>query len=182
MLLFQERKQILIFAAAVAIVGGFVLLRYLPLRKARDAIASRRAAAESIIRKARGQQKQIPALAKQLADLQKKVENFEENVPSHRGLGVFLQQIAGLMSKHNLGNQLIEPGKETETGELRCIPVNIRCRGRLSQIFEFYKSLRDLERAIRIGQVELTNQSDFSGEVGMETKATIYYRAEAERG
>jgi hypothetical protein len=51
----------------------------------------------------------------------------------------------------------------------------MQCKGRLTQIFEFYKQLQKLDRLVRIEQVKLVNDSSFEGEVSMETKLVIYY-------
>jgi Tfp pilus assembly protein PilO len=55
-------------------------------------------------------------------------------------------------------------------------------KGRLKQIFEFFGRLQSLDRLVRIEQVKLVNDRDFSGEVSMQTKAVIYYRTEAGQG
>jgi hypothetical protein len=152
-MVFRERKQIAICVTAAVMIAGFVLFRYLPLQRRIKAIKGKRAA---VI--------------------------YERQVPRERALGVFLQEIAGLMNEHNLREQLVQPGKEIEAGELNCIPVDMQCKGRLEQIFEFYKSLQKLNRLARIEQVKLVNDRDFAGEVSMQTKAIIYYRSVTEQG
>ena len=79
------------------------------------------------------------------------------------------------MNEHNLRDHQIQPGNEINDDDLNGIPVNVKCKGRLAQMFEFYKSLQRLDRLVRIEQVELLNESDFSGEVSMQTKVLIYY-------
>lgn len=178
----RERQQIAIFVIAGAMISGFVLFRYLPLQKKIKAAEQTRAAQTLDIAKASSQSGQVPALKGQLQKLQRTVGNYEANIPEQRALGAFLQQIANLMNENNLREQLIRPGKEVEAEELNCIPVSIQCKGSLKQIFEFFKSLQVLDRLVRIEQIKLVNDSDFSGEVGMQTEAVIYYRAETEQG
>ncbi len=177
--LFRERQQTVICIVAGAMVGGFVLFRYLPLQKRIKAVEQRRAEQALVIAKASAESEQLPALEERLLKLRSTVGNYGRQVPEDRNLGGFLHGIADLMNKHNLREQLIQPGKETEAAELNCIPVNVQCRGRLKRIFEFYKSLQGLDRLVRIEQVKLTNDSDFTGEVKVQTKAVIYYRAQA---
>ena len=179
---FRERQQIAIFVIAGAMVSGFVLFRYLPLQKRIKAVEQARAAQTLAIAKASAESRQVPALKGQLLKLQRTVGNYEVNVPRQRTLGVFLHRIANLMNENNLREQLIRPGKEVEAEELNCIPVSMQCKGGLKQIFAFFKSLQVLDRLVRIEQIKLVNDSDFSGEVGMQTEAVIYYRAETEQG
>jgi Tfp pilus assembly protein PilO len=81
------------------------------------------------------------------------------------------------MNEHDLKEQVITPGAEVEAERFRCIPVSMQCKGKLSQIFKFYHQLQALDRLVRIEQVRLSNDSGYDGQVSMETKAVIYYRA-----
>jgi len=179
---FRERQRATVFVAAAAIVAGFMLFRYLPLRKKMNAIEKIRTEQVLAIAKTSAQSKQLPTLKAQLQQLQRDVGDYEINIPAKRKLGEFLQQIATLMNEHNLKEQLVQPGKETEADEFNCIPVNMQCKGRLNQIYEFYKRVQELDRLVRIEQVDLTNDRSFGGDVSMKTKAIIYYRPIGKQG
>ena len=90
--------------------------------------------------------------------------------------------VGSKMSDTKLSEQFIEHGTETQAGVLNCIPVNMRCKGKLTQLFEFHRALQRLDRSVRIEQVELVNEADFGGEVSMQTKAFIYYESADEQG
>ena len=115
-------------------------------------------------------------------ELQRELENYEANIPRQRDLGAFLHRIADLMNEHNLSDQVIEPHKEVKSEKLHCIPVNMRCKGKLAQISEFYRRLQGLDRLVRIEQVKLTNDSDYNGQVSTEARTVIYYRAKVGQG
>jgi len=166
----------MICVVAGLFVADFIWFGYLPLQRRLTALNRAKAAQDRLIVKATLQRQQLPVLEEQLQQLQTLVADFEANVPTQRSLGVFLQQIANLMSEHNLSEQVVTPGKEIKADGLSCIPVGMQCTGRLVQIFEFYKRLQGLDRLVRIEQVRLTNDTDFSGQVSMQTKAFIYYR------
>lgn len=178
----REKKQIVIFAVAVAMVAGFVLFRYLPLQKKRKALEKAKAAQTTALAKTSARQNQMPQLKKQLLEMQNIVGNYQKNIPEQRDLGKFLHKIADLMNTQNLTEQVVQPGDEIEAGKLNCIPVNMQCKGKLEQIFEFYKQLQGLDRLVRIEQMELGNENDFSGTVSMQTKAVVYYRPQPKRG
>jgi len=161
-------------------VADFVLFGYLPLKNRLKAIKQAGTAQNSVIAKAATQRERLPAIRQQLQGLQRVVADFEVNVPAQKSIGVFLQQIANLMSQYNLSEQVVAPGKEIKGGGLNCIPVDVQCKGKLAQIFEFYKRLQGLDRLVRIEQVSLTNDTDFSGQVSMQTMAVIYYRPQGE--
>ncbi len=180
--MFRERQQIVLCIIAGAMVGGFVLFRYLPLQERAKAVESRFIETQAAIAKASAESKQLPVLKEQLLKLQMAVGNYEANIPAQRALGVFLHRMADLMNEQNLKEQVIQSGEEIKADVLNCIPLNMECKGKLTQIFEFYKSLQGLDRLVRIEQVKLVNGSDFGGEVSVQTKAIIYYRSEAGDG
>ena len=175
-MLFRERQQLTICIVAVVIIGGFVFFRYLPIRRRIKAIRQTKSTQTLTVVKGSADSKQLQLLKEQLLELQKELENYESNIPEQRALGEFLQGIADVMNEHNLTEQVIEPGNEVRAEKLNCIPVNIQCKGKLAQIFDFFRRLQVLDRLVRIEQVKLSNDSDFSGEVSMEAKAVIYYR------
>jgi len=180
--LFLERKQIAICVVAGAVVAVFVLFSYLPLRQRVKTVELTKTAQTLAISKASMERVKLSAIKEQLLKLKRTVENYKVSIPAKRDLGLFLQQIAELMSKHNLKEQVIAPGKKIVVKELSCIPVDMQCKGTLAQVFEFHKQMQRLDRLIRIEQVKLANDSDFSGEVSMQTKVVIYYRPQSEQG
>jgi Tfp pilus assembly protein PilO len=160
------------------LVADFILFGYLPLYKTKKAIKQTKAALNLAIIRGKESSRQLPVLTNQLHQLQTMVSSYELNIPPERDLGVFLQQIANLMNELNLSEQVVAPGAEIIAKGLNCIPINMQCKGRLAQIFEFYKRLQKLERLVRLEQVKLVNDRNFTGEVTMENKAVIYYRPE----
>jgi Tfp pilus assembly protein PilO len=181
--LFRERQQILICVAAVAIVGGFVLFRYLPLHRRLQAIEQRQTAQKLALAKAETEKQQLPVLTEQLRETQEKIGDYDAKIPRERNhLGVFLQQVTNLMNEHDLRENVIQPGQEIKADGLKCIPVDMRCKGRMDRIFEFYKRMQGLNRLVRIEHIKLENDTSFSGEVSMQTKAVVYYRMEPDQG
>lgn len=171
-----------IFIAAATMVCGFVLLRFLPLKREAKFLKESYASQMLAISKASAESQQIPALREQLQRLKATVGSYERQIPSQRELGEFLQKIANLMDEHNLKGQMVQPGSEIKAEELNCIPISMQCRGKLPQMFEFYKQLQGLDRLVRIEHVKLVNDDDFSGDVIMQTNAVIYYRGEVSQG
>lgn len=176
---FKERQQTVICVLTCTIAGGFLLFRYLPLREKAEAVEQIRASQKIALIKESAQIRQLPAFKEQLLKLQAEVENYEANVPAQRDLGVFLSRVAGMMNEHNLKEQVVAPGREIKADGLNCIPIDMQCKGRLAQIFEFYKQLQGFDRLVRIEKIELVNDDDFGGEVSMQTKMVIYYRPKA---
>jgi len=176
---FEGKKQIIILAVSAAVLVVFALLQYFPMRRRMQASKQSAMAQKAALDESALAHQRLPELRSQFIKLQGQVGNFDARIPEGRNIGDFLQQIAGIMSDHELRRPLIEPGDEivqkVKHEELICIPVTIRCQGRLEQIFEFSKSLQSMDRLIRIEQIELKNDNNYSGRVDMMAKAVIYY-------
>ena len=142
------------------------------------AVENARVEQNLIVAKGISDSEQLPVFTEQLHKLRDKLDNYETNIPQKRDLGVFLKNIAELMDEHNLKDQAIQPLEETRINELICIPVSMGCKGNLTEIFDFYKQLQQMDRQIRIKQVKLKNEKDFSGEIKMDTEIVIYYRTQ----
>jgi Tfp pilus assembly protein PilO len=176
-MLFRERQQIMICVMAGVAVCLFLLFWYLPLHKQMKAVRQAKAEQTLMISKGAADSRQLPLMEEHLHELQKRLGNYEANIPDQNTFGGFLGRIADLMNQNNLKEQEITPGEVIKTDKFNCIPVNISCKGKLTQIFKLYQQLQALDRLIRIERVKLSNDSDYKGQVSMETKAVIYYRA-----
>lgn len=154
----------------------FMLFVYLPLHKRMKAVRQTKASQRLVIAKGAADSRQIPLLKKQLLEMRNELGNFKANIPEKNTFGEFLGSVTDLMNENNLKEQEVTPGREVKAEKFNCIPVNIRCKGELVQIFELYRQLQALDRLVRIEQVKLSNDSNYNGQVSMETKAIIYYR------
>ncbi len=177
MMFLRERQQVMICGMAGVVVCVFMLFWYLPLHKKIKTIRQTRAAQSLAIAKGAADSRQLHLMKEQLLELQTVLANYEANIPDKNTFGGFLGGIADLMNENNLKEQEITPGEEIKADKFNCIPVTMRCKGELVQIFKLYRQLQTLDRLVRIEQVRLSNDREFSGQVSMETKAFIYYRA-----
>lgn len=177
-----EKQQLGIFITFAVMIVVFVIRQYLPLRNSARAVEQVKAALLSAGTKTDLQVRNLPILRTQLKELQAKVGNYDVQIPDDRGLGAFLQEIAAVMNKHNLSEQVVQPENEIKIDGLTCIPVRMQCKGTTLQLFEFFKSLGTVERLMRIEQVQMKNASDLSGLVTMAAKVNIYYREPKQRG
>jgi Tfp pilus assembly protein PilO len=113
---------------------------------------------------------------KEIEEIKGRVGDFDAEIPVGRSHGLFLQNLTSVMQKQGLSELAVQPGTETETDDLSRIPVNIRCKGRLIQIFKFFKALESFERIIQIEEVALATNEKFDGNVTMQAKVNIFYR------
>lgn len=171
-----ERKQLVMSVAVVTLAAAFVLFQYLPLSKKAKSLEATNANLLVENAEADAHTAILPQLYKDIERIKGEVGDFDAKIPVGRSHGLFLQELTSVMQKRGLGELVVQPGKETETPDLSEIPVHIRCRGRLVQIFKFFKALEAFERIIQIEEVGLTADDTFSGMVTMQAKVNIFYR------
>ncbi len=178
---FRERKQTVAIVTAVVLLCVFVFLWFLPLRDKAKLMKQQQSQQQVVISSANNKAMQLPSINETLDELKTKVSGYDLKMPAQADLGQFLGRIAGLMDEHQLTEQMIEPQQEIQTEKLNCIPVTMKCKGRLGQVRAFYQSLQSLDRAVRIEKFKLSNDRELTGVVTMETEAVIYHRAGAEQ-
>ena len=171
-----EKQQLIILALTIMIIAGFGAMWYFPLIRKSFDIEKAKALHSAETAKAQGQAMNLHSLRKQQQDLREKTKNYDIKIPKNRDFAALWKQMADLMNRLNLKDQIIQPGAEISGDELNCIPINIMCTGRMSQLFELFNAMNKFDRMIIIEHVQLLNDKDFSGQIKLDVKANVYYR------
>ena len=169
-------------AIGLLFVVDFVFYGYMPSHRRLQNLARARNQRELAATTARAQAESLPTLEQRHKETIRMVQRYEDYVPTESALGVFLGQIADIMTQYQLTDQEVKPGSETTAHELNCIPVRMNCTGTLDALFGFFCDLQNLHRLVRIEKIVLTNDNRFTGVVSMETDAVIFYRPQAASG
>lgn len=171
-----EKQQLVIVGVIIIMLTGFTFFQYLPVKSKANTVRQRRDTLLNSNQAMIMRIQQLPVLYKQLEDMRKSVKNYDIEIPRGREHGLFLQQIADVMSRLGLTEQRITPGLEYDKGKLICIPIDIQCRGKFGAIFELFKEFDKFDRFVQVEQVNLSNTSDYNGSLLMRAKVNIYYR------
>lgn len=173
-----EKKQLVIFSGIAVVAVLFAMLGYYPLTRA--------------LNKSRGQEKQFKSmrdqtycdamgmsnLAKKNEELKNEVGNYNSKIPLEREFATFWNEMTRIMNTRELSERLVEPLSEVEGKTLNCIPLNIECRGRLSQLHGFLRDIEAMERIVRFEAIRFENDKDYSGDLKLIATAKIFYRNE----
>jgi Tfp pilus assembly protein PilO len=153
----------------------------MPSQKRLQSLRQARAQQQRTIQTAAAQAAQLPALRLRLRDVEATAERYDRCVPAEGMLGVFLQQIAGIMTEHHLADQVVIPGNERQTDSVNNIPIHMTGTGRLPDVFDFFTDLQALDRLVRIEKVVLKNDGALRGRANMEVEAVIFYQSSKQR-
>jgi len=174
-----KNQQLLIIIGAVVMIGGFGLLRYFPLARKHRLIKAERVDYHQGNELIKQQARQLPILNAKMDMTLKKVGKFSDNVPSSRKFALLCDEIAEVMKRHNLTEQLIEPSSEVVGEKITCIPISIQCVGELDEIFAFFKSIESFDRLIRVENLEMKKKTN-EDLITMRASAKVYYRPDAD--
>jgi Tfp pilus assembly protein PilO len=162
-------------------LSDFVLCGYLPSHQRLTSLLQAREHQQSMIRMAAAQGAELPNLRTRLRDTEAIVDRYEACVPADKALAAFLQRITAVMAEHALSDPVVLPGKEQETGDLGCIPIEMTCEGALTNLFDFFNTVRTLDRMVRIESVTLENDGEFTGMLTMRAQACIFYQLKSSK-
>jgi Tfp pilus assembly protein PilO len=177
--LVKSRTQLSIYVVGGMLVADFVLFGYWPSRQRLEILQQTRAQQKSALVLAEVHRPQLASLQSQLARCEEDLAAYRGRIPVQRELGSFLQQVSDLMTQHHLKEQAIVPGEEAAIGGLIMVPVTVRCRGPLTDLFGFHRELASIGRLARLEKAQFTNDPDLGGYVRMEARMAIFYRPEA---
>ncbi|MFA5293209.1 MAG: type 4a pilus biogenesis protein PilO [Phycisphaerae bacterium] len=173
-----KNKQFVMSIAVVTLAVAFVFLQYLPLSKKAKSLSTANAQLIADNTAINARVDVLPQLYVQIEEMKQQIGNFDAKIPLGRSHGTFLQKLAEVMQQHGLTELVIQPGSEIETPSLSGIPVNIRCSGKLVQIFRFFKAMESFERVVRVSEVSLANDNKLDGILIMNAKVEMFYRTQ----
>ncbi len=171
-----EKKQVFFLGMMVLAGVVLVLLGYIPVVWQKYVLRRALARQTLTVEQVQSSIDQAAILEQQIGQLQKQVERFDKCVPQDAQFASLWRQIADLITDHDLQDQQVRPGAEIRYDDFNVVTLDIECTGTLPRIFDFVRSLEQMDRLIRIGQMELTNDKNLSGELTFSAKAEAFYQ------
>jgi Tfp pilus assembly protein PilO len=170
------RKQILILGSMVLAGVLLVVFGYVPIVWQKYVIRRALQRQSLSVGQVRDSIEQAAIFEKQIAELKERVQRFEQCVPRDAQFSSLWRKIADLITEHDLQNQQVRPGSEIRYDDFNVVTLDIQCSGTLPKIFDFIRSLEQMDRLVRIEHMELTNDKNLSGQLTLSAKAEAYYR------
>lgn len=177
-----SRQQLWVLAIGGLLLADFVLYGYLPSHERLQSLAEAKGRQMQLITTAESKSEMLPVLIQRLRDTDRYATNYRQWIPTDGALGLFLGQIATIMTENGLSDQDVVLRPEVASKDLVCIPIHMKCVGDLNGIFGFFRDLQQLGRLVRIERATLTHAKRSSGAVEMEADAVIFYRVQETPG
>ncbi len=172
-----DKKKIWIAAIAALAFALLAIVGYVPIVWQKYVISQSLRRQSLTMEQVRTCAEQLSAVEKKISELTPTAKKSELSIPENRRFASLWQEIAELMNQHNLKDQQVRPGEESQEGDVRSVSLDIQCNGALSDMFAFIGSLEKMDRLVRIEQMDLTNDKDYTGQLTLSAKAKVFYRA-----
>lgn len=173
---FFEEKPMLLMVLLIVIGTGLGIFQYYPVHVQKRALKKTLSKQTTTMDEIKSHCVQLPILHRQVLDLQVKASEYNQCFPPNQQFAQLWQQIAQIMDKNQLQDQLVRPGEVVCDDQLCAIPLDIECSGTFEQLFQFFRCMEDFERLIRMEDISIRNSTDLSGIVTLNAKARVYYQ------
>ncbi len=108
----------------------------------------------------------------------KYLEECRRGLPAAGKIGAVYGRITHLADEAGLTTTRFAPGSPTDLARLRTVPLEIQCRGRFQEIWEFLEGLEKLEAVVWVEKAEIEGSPDKSDELQLELDLVVF----ADRG
>ena len=178
----QSKTQLSIYIVGAMLVADFFLFGYWPSRQRLEALQQTQAKQQSLSTLSKIHQRQLPAVKAYLTQCEQTLAHCRNRIPVQRELGSFLQEVSAFMDRNHLADHEIRPGEEYVAQGLMAVPVTVRCRGDLKDLYAFYRQFASIERLVQIEKVRFTRAQDPRRGVQVDARMVIFYRPGTSEG
>lgn len=171
-----DKKQTIILVLGAVILTGFAVFRYIPIVRKKLEMRKQISKHSLSMEQIQSYAGSLPELRLEKEQLQEQLEIYDVKIPEGKQFARLWQQIADAMNDCQLSEQSVQPGAEKVSEQLCCIPLSIECEGTLEQVFQFFQSLENFDRLVRVEEVQLENSAEFDATVRLNATANVYYQ------
>lgn len=157
---------------------------HMPLMSDIDQAEQKYGKLEKDLQKAKEKQQEYLRLTQELANREAIDRRNKRVLPEQAEIAGFLQDINRLAELSGLGMKLVEPRPEQREQLYVKIPVNLQVSGRYHQLMKFFYNVSELERAVSMENITLSNPHLEEEDVVLDVNvmATTYRRPTAAEG
>jgi Tfp pilus assembly protein PilO len=170
-----DRNQLLTAGLAVALLGCFVGLVYLPNSRAAQAAARTLQERQAELAERMTQVRQLPELVDRVARMEPEYAANLARIPSEPRVAEFLRQVADTLVAENIAKREVVPQGERAAQGFMEMPVDIRFEAPFAAVYRVLARLEALERVSRVESLRLSSVPDGKGIVHVEMKIVVFH-------
>lgn len=150
-----ERDQKIALAAALALIGGFVIFGWWPRRLERAALEERISAHQTQLGVDRRGAMGLEEMRRHVAELRDQAAHANKVVPTGSELADVLHRLNAELHGQDMTQVEIQTESMVEGADFNVIPLMLKFTGEFGGVFSVVKSIESMSRLTRINRLEI---------------------------
>ncbi len=169
-----KRNDWMITVPLAAVAVAYVVLVFLPGRRATDELKDQIALKQQTIGQTPGSVNALKASGKELARTRAYNTAWEQHAPARGEIPILHAKIRELAESAGTVITRFDPERSQTHGVLREIPLSVGCTGAFVEIFEFLRGLEGMPEAIWINSFNLEKTDATRGTMDCEISLVVF--------
>lgn len=166
--------MVAVVCAALACVAYWAYPNFSQMRQQNMADAKRLEDLQTEIRRGAAIEAKLPEFEKEIANLQKKLEDLLQILPTEPETGELLKWVKNLTDQSNLDLQRFDPGALRPVEFYREFPINMDVVGDYHDLGVFFDRISKYSRIINVDNVQIGASSSGKGSIHSTFTATTF--------
>jgi len=166
--------MVAVVCAAAACVAYWAYPNFSQMRQQNMADAKRLEDLQTEIRRGAAIEAKLPEFEKEIANLQKKLEDLLQILPTEPETGELLKWVKNLTDQSNLDLQRFDPGALRPVEFYREFPINMDVVGDYHDLGVFFDRISKYSRIINVDNVQIGSNSSGKGSIHSTFTATTF--------
>ena len=158
---------------AVAAVGGFAVVCYLPDRAQLAVLREQTDQTLEQIRKNEAAAKDLSAIKSDVARLRDQITRSRQ-LPQQQDLSRFIIDLTSLSNANALQKFLYEPGIKRQQELCSELPISLKFEGTFTNVAGFLQQLEELPRMTRTRQLQVRCRDGIAGAVDVQMVVSVF--------
>jgi len=163
-----------VMCAALACVAYWAYPNFSQMRQQNLADAKRLEDLQTEIRRGAAIEAKLPEFEREIANLQKKLEDLLQILPTEPETGELLKWVKNLTDQSNLDLQRFDPGALRPVEFYREFPINMDVVGDYHDLGVFFDRISKYSRIINVDNVQIGTNSSGKGSIHSTFTATTF--------
>lgn len=172
-----ERDQVILVAAITAVLVGFGVLGYMPIRSGRQESKERIDVYKAQLASDLAGARQLPKLREEVAALQEALGGSQRDVPTQSELASLLRTLSSELDRQQVTDKEVQTRAIQSGADYNVLPVSLRFTGTFGAVYGFVRQIESMPRLIRIDRLELSGTPDGAGRLTARIELSTFFTA-----
>lgn len=171
-----HRDQLVTGVLTVALLATFMATLFVPQHRKVRRLKVDVAALRNETQRRAVELAGLNALQEQMLEADAALADYARNIPSHAGLGDFLEQVGELAARQDVVDPDVVPLASTAGPQIEVLPIEMSFSGTFDLVYGFVRGVGSLPRPARVARLEIAQANHDSDLLEANVTVQIYYQ------